>query len=64
MKVATGDVEPRRLPRKTRASTPGACTVGGAWCSKAGAVSRCASGSATHSCAPWSSVVPGVDTSE
>ena len=64
MWVDTGDVTPSSEPRKTRASHPSPETGSGAWCSKAGSTSRDSPGRATHSWAPCSSVVPGVETSE
>ena len=61
----TGDVEPHIDPTNTCARTPGAtASTSGSWCSKRGSTSATASGSTSHSCAPWRTDVPAVDTSE
>ena len=63
--TATGELDPHSDPTKTCARAPSpTSTAGGTWCSKRGSTSAEAAGRTSHSWAPWSTVVPGVDTSE
>nr|BFF17479.1 hypothetical protein GCM10025730_10000 [Promicromonospora thailandica] len=62
--VRTGEVAPASEPRKTRSSAPSTRTGSGTWCWKSRPAARSASGRATHSWTPWSTVVSAVETSE
>ena len=63
-KVGTGEVLPSSEPRNTRAVQPAPSTGSGTKWRKPGSMPRSASGSATHSCAPCSTSVSAVETSE